>query len=120
MVEMLRNSRISRPEIMLNPATMVIRTRIITTFRSIRSSHEKIEGYLFWAEEASGASSSCGVDSRTRVPTRLVMSSRAALLLSVREYSTAETSSEDQPLSRCMSDRPAKTTRFSSPDRMLG
>jgi len=44
MVEMLRNSIIRSPEIMLNPATIVIRTRMNRTLKSMRFSQSKICG----------------------------------------------------------------------------
>ena len=45
---MLVRSRmmISKPEIMVNPATQNMRPRMIHTFKSSRSSHEKIDGYM--------------------------------------------------------------------------
>jgi len=43
-VDMFLNSIINRPEIMLNPATMVIRTRMNSTLKSIRFSQSKIWG----------------------------------------------------------------------------
>jgi len=43
-VEMLRNSIIRSPEIMLNPATIVIKTRMNRTLKSIRFSQSKIWG----------------------------------------------------------------------------
>jgi len=43
-VDMFLNSIISRPDIMLNPATIVIRTRMNRTLKSIRFSQSKICG----------------------------------------------------------------------------
>jgi len=41
-VEIFRNSIISNPEIMLKPATIVIRIRMNTTLKSMRSSQSNI------------------------------------------------------------------------------
>ena len=106
---MLRKSIISNAEIMLNPATMVIRIRTKSTLKSIRSSQEKISGYMFNAEEATTVSSSSGVLKSTLAPTSCVISRIMSRdrYLSFSWISIAETSLLCHPLSRCKSESPA-------------
>lgn len=69
MVEMFLKSIIRREEIMLNPATIVMSIRMKRTLKSISSSHEKISGYMFNADEATTVLSSSGVLKSTLAPT---------------------------------------------------
>ena len=58
MVEMLRKSRMSRPEIILNPATMVIRISIAATLKSSSPSQSKSWPNLSTDAEGTSTSSS--------------------------------------------------------------
>ncbi len=57
-VEIFSNSIISRPEIILKPATIVIRTRMKSTLKSIRFSQSKSCGYISTADDDTTGSSS--------------------------------------------------------------
>ena len=60
-VEIFSNSIISRPDIILKPATMVISTRMKRTLKSIRLSQSNICGYLDMQEDARTVVSSSAV-----------------------------------------------------------
>jgi hypothetical protein len=102
MVEMFLNNMIRRPEIMLNPATIVISTRMKSTLKSIKSSQSKIAEYLSITDVATRVSSSSSISSRRILPASAVtlLIEYESLEEGLRATSIMEISSESQPLRR--------------------
>jgi hypothetical protein len=99
-VDIFLKSSIRRPEIILKPATKVIRTNIKRTLVSIRSNHENNCGKRLIEDEATGADSSSAVLRSILVPISSVLDFIIAsfLYFPSRIISSADISFSLQPL----------------------